>query len=137
MIAGLCLLLNALLKKTSKNELKKTGIPVEGIVFKQDYQPEIFSGSNSQLVKDQIFIRFVTLKKAWITEPINQEFAVFYSDQYKDGEPVSVYYDKNNPSNFYVDTKQSDIQGRLLFAIIGVAFIVTGIMQYLSIKTSG
>lgn len=128
---GIAALLYALLKSAAKVELKKTGVQVEGIVFKQDYQPNTRMSYNSPLIKDQIFIRFLTIKNEWITAPINQEFATFYSSQYKDGEKVTVYYDKDDPSIFYVSTKQSEFQGRFFLAFLGLFFILIGIYKYL------
>jgi hypothetical protein len=100
-------------------------------VFKQDYQPNTRISYDSPLIKDQIFIRFLTLKNEWITAPINQEFATFYSSQYKDGEKVTVYYDKDDPSIFYVSTKQSQFLGRFFLAFLGLFFILIGVYKYL------
>lgn len=128
-------LLYAFLKKATKAELKKTGIQVEGIVYKQDYQPNNFAASfDRPLINDQIFIRFLTLKQEWITAPIDQEFTTFYSEQYTDGERVCVYYDKTNPSNFYISTKQSEFGGRLFIACFGLLFISIGLYIYRRIK---
>ncbi len=52
---------------------------------------------------------------------------MFYYRQYKVGDKVKVYYDKNNPSNFYVETKQSEMIGRLMFAAIGLGFFLVGL----------
>lgn len=126
-------LLYALLKKATKVELKKTGIQVEGIVYKQDYQPNNYITSiNEPLINNKIFIRFLTLKQEWITAPIDQEFATYYFEQYKDGERVCVYYDKTNPSNFYISTKQSELGGRLFIACFGLLFILIGLYKYLA-----
>jgi len=38
---------------------------------------------------------------------LRQDFAIYFTNQYKVGDKVSVYYDIKNPENFLVDTKQS------------------------------
>ena len=81
---------------------------------------------------DKVTVRFVTKNKEWITGNLKQEFAIFFTGQYKIGESVEVYYDPKNPSDFFVDTKQSGKTGRLLLAAIGVIFFLIGVYQLFS-----
>jgi hypothetical protein len=120
-------------KKAGNEGLKTTGIEVSGIVFLQQTGPGNFTSLNDQdAVNNVVFIRFVTLEKEWITGPIKQNFKVFYPGQYKDGERVKVFYDKTNPHNFYVTTKQSDLFVKLSIVIVGLIFIVVGMYKYLA-----
>jgi hypothetical protein len=119
---------------TSKNVNQKTkGILVEGIVYEQDYENNVFfstSGVDSYNIKDKITVRFLTRKDEWITGAIKQDFALFYN-QYKDGQTVKVYYEENNPNNFYVDTGQSEFLGRLFIAFVGLVFTTCGLYKIL------
>ena len=108
---------------SKRSKLKQTGIPVDGIIVERDI------GNSYYLVKDKITIRFVTLNQEWITALIDQDFQVSYTGQYKEGETVKVYYDKDNPSNFYVDTKQSELKGKLIAAVVGLAFVLCGLYE--------
>lgn len=124
-LLGVIVLLIAIFKRTKSN-LKTIGLRTEGIVYTLGCSNNSDDSSN---IKDKITVRFVTNKKEWITGNIKQDFAVYFTKQYKEGETVDVYYDPANPSNFYVDTKQSEITGRILFAIIGLIFCAIGLYQ--------
>ncbi len=125
---GLIAIAFSILYVSKKSKLKQTGICVDGIIFKQD--TEDYSQSDIS-AENKITVRFVTQKKDWITGDIGQDFQFFYSGQYKDGESVIIYYDEHNPSNFYVDTKQSEIIGRMFIAIIGLVFLSVGLFKLL------
>jgi len=131
LVGGLILLIVSLFRNSSKSRLKETGIPVEGIVFEQGFEETINVSSDfsSPPVKDKITIRFVTLSGEWITEAINQDFSFFYTGQYKNGEPVKVYYEKDNPKNFFVDTKQSELTVRILGSVTGIGFSLYGLYE--------
>ena len=126
-IAGLILIFLSVFKKSNNESLKTTGEKAEGIIFKLDRNPT-GSGEYSN-VQDQVTIRFVTKDQRWITEPINQYFAVFYTKQYKEGQKVNVYYDPQDPLRFYIDSKQSVMIGRLVFASVGIVFSAIGFYQ--------
>lgn len=117
---------------TSKNgELKTSGIHVEGIVFEQGYDTDSFFHTHdfeTSNIKDKITVRFVTRNDEWITGAIKQDFVLFYN-QYKDGQTVKVFYDEANPSNFFVDTAQSELIGRVLIAVVGLIFTIFGLFQ--------
>jgi hypothetical protein len=126
-LIGVILLLTAVFRSTKSN-LKNSGVKTEGIIYLLGYFNNAGSGTPSN-VKDKITVRFTTNKKEWITGDIEQKFAVFFTKQYKEGETVDIYYDPDNPSNFFVDTKQSETIGRLLFVVVGLAFCAIGIFQ--------
>ena len=130
-LLGLCL---SLFGKSSQSNLKGSGILVEGIVFSQDLKENSNRSFDnfSRHVKDKITIRFVTKEGEWITEDIKQDFGVFYSGQYKNGDKVELYYNKDNPKDFYVDSKQSQIIGKLVFALVGLVLLLTGLYQLFS-----
>lgn len=129
---GVILIAFAVLRESKNSELKQNGICTEGIIYEQGYEnnrrvlPEEYSYSS---VKDEITVRFLTEKQEWITGIIKQDFRMFYKGQYKDGESVVIYYDRENPGNFYVDSKQSETIVRLVFGIAGIVFAFTGLYQ--------
>ncbi len=125
---GLIALSLSVFWESSKSKLKQTGIPVDGTVLEQGFDN---SFNSSSFTKDKIAIRFVTQTGEWITGVIKQDFQVFYNRQYKNGDTVKVFYDKANPSNFYVDTKQSELTGRLVFGLVGLIFILFGLYKLL------
>lgn len=115
--------------RSTKSNLKQSGILVDGVIFEQDFnnsRNRSFDNSDT-LIKDKITIRFVTQAGEWITGLIKQDFGVFYTGQYKNGDTIKVYYNKDNPSDFYVDTKQSEFIGRLVIGLAGLAFLTIGL----------
>ena len=121
-VLGLVALIFPAFVESTKSKLKQTGIRVDGIVFEQGFD-------NSSFTKDKVTIRFVTQTGEWITGIIKQDFQVFYTGQYKNGDTVTVYYDKDNPSDFYVDTKQSELKGRLVFSLVGLVLLLIGLYK--------
>jgi hypothetical protein len=121
---GLIVLAISVFWVSEKSKLKQTGILVKGIVFEQGVDKNYNHSFDNSSVKDKIVIRFVTQNQESITGIIKQYFAIFYTRQYKTGETVEVYYDKDNPSNFYVDSKQSDFLGRLIGSLAGLIFVL-------------
>ena len=132
LLIGIALIVYSCFHKSTTGKLKETGIPVEGIIYEQSSGNDS-SGmfGNSSNLKNKITVRFVTQDQdqLWITGVMNQDFAGFYTGQYKEGETVKVYYDKDNPTNFYVDTKQSETLGRIVFGLSGLAFIILGLYK--------
>lgn len=127
---GIVALVFSIFQKSSQKNLKDSGVLVEGIIFNQDFDNSSLSFDNyARHVKDKITIRFVTKNGEWITEDIKQDFGVFYSGQYKNGDKVNVYYNKDNPKKFYVDIKQSELIGKLVFALVGLVLISIGLFQ--------
>ena len=121
----------AIFFKSSKSSLKETGIEVEGIIFKQERNTNfsIQIDDSSSSINNRITVRFVTKKQEWITEVIKQDFQLFYTGQYKDGNTIKIFYDESNPSNFFVDTKQSEFIVRIMFSIVGLVFISIGLYK--------
>ena len=124
-VVGLIVLGISMFYESSKSKLKRTGILVDGIIFEQTRE-STFENSN---VKDKISIRFLTQEKEWITALIQQDFQLFYTGQYKDRETVKVYYDRENPYNFYVDTKQFELLARVLVGTIGLCILLVGLYK--------
>lgn len=123
--AGLIALAVAGFWVSSKARLKQTGIPADGIIFEQ-----VFDNSFDRSAKrNKITIRFVTRTGDWITEIMEQDFSISFIGQYKDGETIKVYYNQENPTEFYVDTKQSEFLGRLILGLVGVVFLPVGLYK--------
>ena len=129
LLIGLIVLAITFFYKSNKSELKKTGIAVDGIVFDQEMSSSGSFDNSTTGQNDKITVRFVTQKQEWITGQIQQDFQIYYSGQYKNGETLKVYYDEKNPSNFYVDTKQSELKGRVVIAIVGFVFLLIGLYK--------
>lgn len=131
LVFGIVCLGLSLFSNSAKSNLRETGIPVEGIIFKQEFSdggngsPDGFSGYN----KDKITIRFVTETGEWITGVLKQDFSITYTGQYKNGEKIKLYYNKDNPSEFYVHSKQSEFIGKIMTALAGIILIIAGLYQ--------
>jgi hypothetical protein len=130
LLIGFASVLLAIFKKSDKATLKETGQKVQGIIYALGQSPDTTSSfTQNSNIKDIVTIRFVTLDKQWITGDLKQEFAVFFTKQYKEGDAVEVYYDPKQPSNFFVDTKQSEKTSRILFAGVGIILSAVGLYQ--------
>ena len=82
--AGLIALSISVLWPSTNSHLKKTGIPVDGIVFKQGFEntnSSSFDNSFGQ-INDKITVRFVTHTGEWITDVIKQDLKIFFTGQY-------------------------------------------------------
>src|SRR4026208_163361 len=95
---GLAAILFSILKKTKAEKLKFTGEKTEGIIFELDSKADLstYTVNDTNDVMDKVTVRFVTKNKEWITGNLKQEFAIFFTGQYKTGESVEVYYDPKN-----------------------------------------
>ena len=124
---GLPMTVSACFRVSQKSNLKKVGIPVDGIVCKQSDR----SASN---VNEKITIRFLTKEQEWITGPIDQGFELFYTGQYKNGDPVKVFYNPDKPTEFYVDTKQSVLLVRIIGCVTGICLTVFGLLSNFRVK---
>lgn len=130
LLTGLGVVIYALFKSNRSTNLKYTGEKVEGIVYELGQAPNSKSDFESTSpVMDKVTVRFVTKKKEWITSDLKQPFALFFTGQYKPGDKLDVYYDPGNPSNFYVDSKQSENAVRILFAVVGLTFCLIGLYK--------
>lgn len=121
----------SLFGKSYKSNLKDSGIPVEGIIFNQEFSDNANRSFDNYAphFKDKITIRFVTQSGEWITGEMKQDFGISYSGQYKNGDSVKVYYNKDNPSEFYVDSKQSEFVGKLFIGLVGLVFLAIGLYK--------
>lgn len=127
-MGALCLLA-ALFKKSPTASLRHTGQRTEGIIYAMGTNA---TSSDTSYVMDKITVRFVTREGRWITGDINQEFASFYTNQYKLGEKVEVFYDPQQPSSFFVKTKQSEERWRMLFLLIGLGLCAVGLIMLIA-----
>lgn len=132
-LIGLGSMLIVLFKKSDKSTLKVNGEKAEGITYALGQKSNSYSsGNRSSNVKDKVTIRFLTKDQQWITGDLEQDFAAFFTNQYKEGQAVDVYYDPKQPSNFFVDTKQSEAKSRILFTVIGFMLMAVGVYQLLT-----
>ena len=133
LLIGLVSILLALFRKSDKATLKITGEKAEGIIYALGQNSDSYSSINrNSNVNDKVTIRFLTKDQQWITGDLKQDFAAFFTNQYKEGQAVEVYYDPKQPSNFFVDTKQSELKSRIIFAAIGFILMTVGIFQLLT-----
>ncbi|MBS1601158.1 MAG: DUF3592 domain-containing protein [Bacteroidetes bacterium] len=131
-LAGIVMILVPFLSKPTGNRLKSTGERCEGVIFELGYKDHSGPMSNDSITKDKITIRFVTQKLEWITEDLNTDFMVLYTNQFKEGDKVTVIYDPNNPKDFTIETKQTPKQIKIILSIARVVFISIGIYKLLS-----
>ena len=75
---------------------------------------------------------FYNLNNEWITADIKQEFASFL--QHNIEKANRLYYDPEKPTNFFVDIKQSEFSGRILYIAGGLLFCSVGIFQIIANK---
>ncbi len=132
---GLTLIAFACFFVSKNSKLKENGVLVDGIVFQQgrDNVSNLSSGDfDNNNVNDMVIIRFVTKEQEWITAPINQDFKIFFTGQYKDGETVKVFYNPTKPSEFYVDTKQSELATRIIGGVTGLCMIIISLYMFFS-----
>ena len=130
LLIGLVAVLIPIIKKNPSVSLKDTGERVEGIIYKLEQGTNRNSDfEKSSSIMDKVTVRFVTKKDEWITSEVKQPFALFFTRQYKPGDKVDVYYDPINPSNFYVDTKQSELAARIIIAVVGLIFCLIGLYK--------
>jgi len=119
---------------TNNKNLKKTGLKTEGIIFDFGGDSDSFSNSSAESnIKDKVKIRFVTAKQEWITGYIKQDFAVFFTGQYKTGQKIDIYYDQDNPNNYFVDTGQPELIARIIIGCAGVTFIGVGLFKIIAV----
>lgn len=131
MIGGLFFVWFALTRKNGNRDLKKDGILVEGIIFKNTHRSDSNDRSFSKY-SEEITVRFVTETKEWITAPVTQDFFVSGSGKHKEGKRIMIYYDPKNPQRFYIDQNLPSYLGRAVFVIIGLFFIAGGLFKVLS-----
>jgi Protein of unknown function (DUF3592) len=126
---GIAGILYSIFKKTKNRALKDAGTETEGIIFTQNREQKAFTGINPYKpdIMNKVTVRFVTQKKEWITAEIKQDFATYFTGQYKQGDKVVLYYDPFDPKIFYVDTKQSELIGRILIAVVGIGLLLAGL----------
>ena len=112
----------------NKRSLKSSGVHAEGIIFRIDGRqgghPTNFGMHNAN-----VQVRFVTKSMEWITGPIHQDFQLSFLGQYKDGDKVDIYYNSSKPNDFFVDSKQNPLFGKLILMIVGLVLIVIGLWK--------
>ena len=128
-LIGIGAILFSLLKKTKLSALKNSGEKVEGVVYELGQAPGYNTNYDLPInnVKDKVTIRFLTKEKKWITGDIKQPFALMFTGQYTAGQKVDVYYDREDPSKFFVETKQSENLARIFVAGVGLIFCSVGL----------
>jgi len=134
LLTGSIFILLAIFRRSKQAVLKTKGKKAEGIIFPLERNRSSNSDDFSPRVKEKVTIRFVTESQEWITAEIKQDFGIFYTKKYKEGDTVQVYYDPENPSSFFVDTNQLETSSRLLLAIAGLVCFALGIYQLLAPK---
>jgi hypothetical protein len=132
MIIGLVAIVLPFFPSTDKrSSLKESGEKAEGVIFRVEGRqggPAVGAGTRGPIVQ----VRFVTRSKEWITGTVEQKYQVSFSGQYKEGDPVDIYYDPSDPKVFILDTKQSTMVGKLMFTVVGLVFIGIGVFKLFS-----
>ena len=109
-------------KINERRKLLKSGIKVEGVVFK--LEERLGSGKDRMLLYYPV-IRYVTLDKNWITE----EYGMGSNPSaYKEGDIVKIIYDPVDYKHFIIDNFLNKALG-LVLVVIGAA-ILAGVLIY-------
>lgn len=110
-------------KLNERRKLLKTGVRVEGIVFRIEYERSIDNKGGTYYP----VIRFVTAEKEWVTE----QYGIGSSPSaYNEGDKVNVVYDTADIKHFIIDNWQTKLLGPAL-VIIGVLLIIGVIIYYI------
>ena len=126
---GLVVLVLSFFRTTdNKSALKNSGIKAEGIIFRIDGSQNR-STTSLGMHNSEVQVRFVTKSMEWITAPLRQDFQVSFAGQYKQGDKVDVYYNPSSPNEFFVDSKQNPLFGKLIFIVVGLVLIVIGLWK--------
>jgi hypothetical protein len=114
----------AILYKPKNDDLRKTGIEADGIIYTETYDTTFKNpySFGQMLIQKNIFVRFLTKENKWVTGKCNTGIFYFNLKPFKQGEHVKVFYDKSDSSNFLVATNQSAVLGRIDFDVFAVFF---------------
>jgi hypothetical protein len=113
-------------KMSERRKLLKTGIRVEGVVFKLE---ERFSNNKDRMPIYYPVIRYLTLNKEWITKEYESGTN---PSAYKEGDIVNVIYDPDDNNHFIIDGFLNRIFGFVLI-IIGI-LTIAGVFVYYILK---
>ena len=108
-------------KKKEIKRLRQSGVKVDGVVFKLEY--EAFSPSSNDYLYYPV-VRYLTVEKEWVTE---KYMFGSYPSKYNEGDTVPIIYNRENIKEFIIDDNSSKLIGYLLWfgpAIIAVDIIV-------------
>lgn len=125
---GIILILYATFKKSTEEKLKSKGVYADGIVLEQSYKPHPANDDFSN-VPDKITVRFLTRSNEWITAVAKNNFGVYYTNQYKNGESIKVLYNPDEPNECVIVSKQSEQTARIVLVCIGFVLCIIGIIQ--------
>ena len=130
---GIICIAIAIFATSDNKKLKASGLTADGIIYalEQNSNQNKFD-SYARNVNDKITVRFLTKDDVWITEQVKTNSIISFTGQYKAGEHVRVIYNPANPSEFMIESKQSEIIGRLVIGVAGLAFLIFGIYQSLN-----
>lgn len=76
---GIVAILLPFFTKSSNKNLKETGVPSDGIIFKQEKSRLVDIDGNRSFIKDKITVRFLTKKDEWITAELSQDFMIAFT----------------------------------------------------------
>jgi hypothetical protein len=107
-------------------KINKNGINAEGIIFDLHQSIDI---ENNYATSVYPIVRFLTKNKEWITKPTN--IGVF-PGIYKQGKAVQIVYQENNPNNFYIKDRITQIIPFLML-MVALFLIIISIIRLISI----
>lgn len=112
--------------------LKEKGQSAKGVVFMMEQESGggkfTFGNNDSDWEFNSKYpvIRFLTADQEWITAKSSH---VVHS-LYKEGEAVTVIYNKEDPTEFMIESKLNDVIF-LLLQVVGGALIITGLVLFI------
>ncbi|MEN0053451.1 MAG: DUF3592 domain-containing protein [Mucilaginibacter sp.] len=124
---GLFIIVWGIGKINERRKLLRTGIRVEGVVFK--LEKRIGGGKNRMPIYYPV-IRYVTQDKEWITKEYGSGTN---PSVYKEGDMVKIIYDPADNGHFIIDGFLNRVSGFVLLAA-GVLAIAGVIVYYILMR---
>ncbi|RYG27698.1 MAG: DUF3592 domain-containing protein [Chitinophagaceae bacterium] len=132
-IGGGFLLAFANKRQKQLTDLQNKGLRAEGVVFELegDSAGSMFGGDRDgwELNTKNPVVRFVTVEKEWITAQSSHAVHSLY----KAGQAVNVVYNKEDPADFFIESKLIKIIYPTLQAVGGLLLIAGGVMFVLKL----
>jgi Protein of unknown function (DUF3592) len=130
-LLGLACFATSVFATTSYKKLNQSGLSAEGIIYKLELDNSSTGSTGySGKLKDKITVRFLTSDNVWVTGEAKSQFLISFTGQYKEGAPVKIKYNPDQPEEFILVTRQSEITGRLMIIVVGILFITVGLYQW-------
>ena len=132
-ISGLIFIFFAIFKNARAENLSIGSERAEGTIHELQSTTNLSGNTieHDSIAEDRIVVKFVTRHKEWITAPLENQRGVVNPNKFKPRDKVDIIYNTGNPTDFIIETKRSEKTARIFIAVVGVLFLVTGLLQIL------